>query len=161
MEPPQLKEVWLLRLAGSAHYLRIFDNSYPWRVRALSQFGTVLYLTLPTTPLTSLPQLYVSFHLPVHSWSISHLQAMLWFSWVYCSHLIQMIEQQMKNFMGIWTLILGFMWGVTLVTDWKKEEGCRCSYSIVSPPHFLSFSCEHWSSLDKWITAFQIKLILI
>lgn len=37
--PPQLKEVCLLRLFGSAYYLHVFNDSYPRRVRALSQLG--------------------------------------------------------------------------------------------------------------------------
>lgn len=39
MDLPQVTEVWLLRQVGSADYLHIFNDSSPWRVRALPQPG--------------------------------------------------------------------------------------------------------------------------
>lgn len=56
------------------------------------QFHSLVSLTLPITPLTFPLWLYVSFLLPVLSGSTLPLQALLWFSCVWCSCLSQVIE---------------------------------------------------------------------
>ncbi len=134
MNPPQVKEVWLLRRVGFADYLHIFNDSSPRRVRALPQLGffdTVNYSShLITAALCLIPPACPQWERITSSSSATIwlcLQRLLCLCYVYevplWSYLcVWLKQQQMQSFMGIRTrnsICWGFMWGVTWVTDWE------------------------------------------
>lgn len=68
-DPSQVKEVWP---AQTCWFCRLFTH-FQWLIPSgkWGRFHNLVYLTLSITSLTSSPQLYVSFHLPIFSGSTS------------------------------------------------------------------------------------------
>lgn len=115
--------------AQTCWFYRLFTH-FQWLIPSSGEpghFHNLVSLTLPITPLTSSPQPYVSFHLPVLGGSTSSLQALLWFDCV-CKECCVFVTSPVPLWgpLGVWVR----------VTEAAAAAAAEMSFMRIWTPNF-------------------------